>query len=74
LALSYFAVIFLLPNTQQFFSAFTPSLEPKHKEKLWGLEKLAWAPNWQWAIVCSTMFGLALMNISREAEFIYFQF
>jgi hypothetical protein len=73
-AITYFAIIFLLPNTQQLFADFEPSLEPKRKEKLWGLERLAWAPNRQWAIICSGMFAIALMNMGSKSEFIYFQF
>jgi alginate O-acetyltransferase complex protein AlgI len=69
-----FSIIFLLPNTQQLFAAFDPSLEPKRKETLWGFEKLTWAPNWQWAVICSSMFALALMNMGQEVEFVYFQF
>lgn len=70
----YFTIIFLLPNTQQLFIQYEPSLEPQRKERLWGLEKLAWTPNWQWAVACSSMFGLALMNMNKASEFIYFQF
>lgn len=73
-ALIYFSIVFLLPNTQQLFAEFQPSLEPKRSETLWGLEKIGWKPNWQWAIICSTMFALALMNMSQEVEFVYFQF
>lgn len=73
-AVVYFAIIFLLPNTQQFFAKFEPSLEPNRNEKLWGLEKLAWEPNRRWAIICSGMFAIALMNMGSKSEFIYFQF
>lgn len=69
-----FAIIYLLPNTQQLFIDFEPSLEPRREEKLWGLERIKWKPNPLWAIVCSGMFVAAFVNISKVSEFIYFQF
>ena len=73
-AVLYFAIIFFLPNTQQFFAEHEPSLEPKRKEKLWGLEKMAWAPTRPWAIICSVLFALGLLNLGTEIEFVYLQF
>lgn len=69
-----FAIIYLLPNTQQFFSNYDPSLEPQRNELLWGLEKVKWSPSWYWAIYCSGLFVAAFLNISKASEFIYFQF
>ena len=69
-----FAIIFLLPNTQQLFVDHEPSLEPPRKEVRWALEKLKWSPNWQWAVICSAMFVTAMLNMSKVSEFIYFQF
>jgi D-alanyl-lipoteichoic acid acyltransferase DltB (MBOAT superfamily) len=69
-----FLIVYLLPNTQQFFGDFEPSLEPPRKESLWGLERLKWAPNGFWALYCATLFVAAFLNISKASEFIYFQF
>jgi len=69
-----FAIIYLLPNTQQFFIDHEPSLEPERNETLWGLEKLKWSPDWRWAIVFAGLFAFAFTNLSRVSEFIYFQF
>ena len=69
-----FAIIYLLPNTQQLFVDYEPSLEPPRKEDRRWLEKLKWEPNWQWATICSAMFIAAFVNMSKVSEFIYFQF
>ncbi len=69
-----FAIVYLLPNTQQFFGNYEPSLEPPRKETLRGLETLKWSPNAIWAVVFAAVFVVGLMNISKANEFIYFQF
>ena len=69
-----FAIIYLLPNTQQLFIDYEPSLEPRRNETLWGLEKIKWAPNSRWAAICSLMLAASLLNMNRISEFIYFQF
>jgi len=70
-----FSIIFLLPNTQQLFVDYEPSLEPlRPNEARWGLEKLKWKPSGRWAIYCSGLFITALLNMSKVSEFIYFQF
>ena len=74
LATVYFSIIFLLPNTQQLFIHYEPSLESRHKEVLTGFEKLVWAPNRWWALLCSSLFMIALLNMNKPSEFIYFQF
>jgi len=73
-AVPLFLIIYLMPNTQQLFESYEPSLEPKRNEHRWGLERINWAPNWQWAAICSTMFAVSLLNMNRVSEFIYFQF
>jgi len=70
----YFAIIFLLPNTQQLFGKFEPSLEPEHREPLTWLESIRWKPDVIWALVCAAMFVAALLSMSKVSEFIYFQF
>jgi alginate O-acetyltransferase complex protein AlgI len=69
-----FAITLLLPNTQQLFIDYEPSLEPRRKETLWGLDRIKWAPDWSWATLCSAMLIAAIFNMSKVSEFIYFQF
>jgi hypothetical protein len=69
-----FAIIFLLPNTQQLMIDYEPSLEPARTERMSILERIRWQPSLSWALCVGGFFALALLQMNRVSEFIYYQF
>jgi alginate O-acetyltransferase complex protein AlgI len=69
-----FAIIFLLPNTQQFMIDYEPSLEPVRTERMSILERIRWRPSRNWALFVGGLFAFALLQMNRISEFIYYQF
>lgn len=62
-------IVFLLPNTQQFFKKYKPCLEDNFKPGRW-----AWSPKWQYAIFMSIVSALAFFGLTQYSEFLYFNF
>lgn len=65
-----FALVWLLPNTQQFMGRYRPALDSGDEEAC----RLVWRPHAAWALAITAMALLALMQMSRVSEFLYFQF
>ena len=64
-------IAFFLPNTQQFFSSYSPSLDKvTYIDKF----KITWSPNMVWGGVVGLMFVISVLMMSGESEFLYFQF
>lgn len=70
------AVALLLPNSLQFLARFEPALDfterPGHTHPLTGV--LAWRPTLPWALASSVLAGIAILRLSIESEFLYWQF
>ncbi len=72
------AIVWAWPNTQQWLARFEPALDshvvPQAQAfaNMW--QKVLWQPTWQWAIITAAIGGVALLNMSRISEFLYFQF
>lgn len=62
-------VVFLLPNTQQFFKKYNPCLENNFKSGRW-----TWSPKWYYAIFMSLITALAFFGLTQYSEFLYFNF
>lgn len=77
-----FAIVWILPNSQQWLRNFRVGIEPlgrkdKFTGQVLGSAKKQWpfftlSP--KWAIIISILLTIAVMNISHTQEFIYFQF
>jgi D-alanyl-lipoteichoic acid acyltransferase DltB (MBOAT superfamily) len=65
-----FALVWLLPNTQQFMNRYRPALGVSDD----GSRCLLWHPHVIWALVISMIALLALMQMFHVSEFLYFQF
>ena len=72
LALGY-AVVWLLPNTQQILSHFKPSLHPELVQAETALH-VFWKPNLAWALGLGYLFFFALVRLQVPSSFLYFQF
>lgn len=69
----YLAIVWLLPNTQQFMSAFdTAWSRLDHAGP--GPLRISWQPQRRYALLAVAMFTLSLVNFTRISQFLYFQF
>jgi D-alanyl-lipoteichoic acid acyltransferase DltB (MBOAT superfamily) len=65
-----FAVVWLLPNTQQFMGRYSPALDAGDGDS----SHPAWCPHPAWALAIAAIALLAMMQMSHVSEFLYFQF
>ena len=72
LAIGY-AIVWLMPNTQQIMSRFKPSLHPELIQSE-GLVKLFWKPSIVWALGVGYLFFFSLVRLQVPSTFLYFQF
>ncbi len=63
------AVVWILPNTQEWMSAYAPSWDavPRRAKFIWNATRLQ-------AALMGVVFVWCLMNFGRASEFLYFQF
>ena len=66
------AIIWLLPNTQQFMRRYRPALDDL-SNKVADRQPL-WQPTLGWALAAGLLAAVAVMKISMVSEFLYFQF
>jgi alginate O-acetyltransferase complex protein AlgI len=66
------AIVWFAPNTQQIMSDWEPVYETLSIDA--AKRRLIWQPTPKWAFVCSVVTVLAILQISRATEFLYFQF
>lgn len=65
LALAWFA-----PNIYRIMRNFEPALNlPEEKPA-----RLAWKPNWAWAVPVAALGFFSIINMNKESAFLYFQF
>lgn len=62
------------PNTQQITARFQPSLEKIEPLTRGWWARLAWEPDRKWSFACALLFLLAVLQLSKITEFLYFQF
>lgn len=78
----WLAVLWILPNTQQWLSRFRPALDyNKHHglldRRVSMLDRFScfhWRPIMLWGIYGGLLFSVSLLSMSRVSEFLYFQF
>jgi alginate O-acetyltransferase complex protein AlgI len=71
--------VWLLPNTQQWMRRFRPAFEHSRGERHWArddepLWRIRWRPSAAWGILVAAMAALAVAQMARATEFIYYQF
>ncbi len=69
--MAYFAIVWLMPNSQQIMAKFPATLSQVATGRYRFLE---WAPNPKWAIPMGVCAALAIASLSQHSEFLYFQF
>jgi alginate O-acetyltransferase complex protein AlgI len=67
----YFAIVWILPNSQQILEKYSPALGQIQKNRF-GI--LQWSPSVRWAVLIGVAGSLAIASISHQTEFLYFQF
>lgn len=75
LAASFLA--FLMPNTQQIMSRFSPALssgDTSVASSSVAVRTIEFNPSWQWGVVIGVILVLSLLSLNRPTEFLYFQF
>ncbi len=77
----WLGVIWVLPNTQQFLARFEPAYNVDEQALVGGgmpylsrVWAMIWAPRATWGIVIGLMFGLSVMSLNQQSEFLYYQF
>jgi hypothetical protein len=68
-----FAIVWLLPNTQQILARFE-SAEGVQPPTGWLGRRLLWQPNLTWALTLGIAFLLSLAFMENTSRFLYFQF
>jgi len=77
------AVVWLLPNVQEWLGNYRPVLEWKSLQKSLRSPQPFWQPLWQrwqwrpslgWSAVMVGLFWASVLSLAKESEFIYFQF
>ncbi len=64
-------VVWFAPNTQQFLSAYRPALTlPADVSS----GRFKWSPRPVYALIAALLVTLAIFNLHRQSEFLYFQF
>ncbi len=64
-----YGIVWLLPNTQQIFARYAPTIEPVRPGALFQFSVAV-----PWAIVLGCGAALAVLSLGGSSEFIYFQF
>lgn len=73
--LALLGVVWFAPNTQQIMADWQPAYEKISEESraarpAW----LGWQPSTRWAVTMSFVTVIAILELSRASEFLYFQF
>lgn len=70
-----YVLILILPNTEQIFHKHRPQFADKSMEKSRvSVKRIYWRESLPWAVFLAILFFTAMVLMTREIEFIYFQF
>lgn len=64
-------IVWCLPNSHQIMGTYSPAL---YKPQPASLAFLRWQPTFKWLVILALLLSLCLMNLHKEARFLYFQF
>lgn len=69
-------IALFLPNTQEIMREYEPTIDYQSSKSAIPkiLRKIKWQPNNLWVIICTVITIISLFSISKDNEFIYFQF
>lgn len=73
LAPLYLAIVWLMPNTQQFMRHFSPAWGKPIEAAAFAFN-FVWQPRRRYALLTIAMLTLSLVNFTRVSQFLYFQF
>ncbi len=82
-AIGFIAILWFVPNTQQFMAWFRPAFDHDRKyaerwppllEGLLGQTRLRWRPRAASAVLVGVMAAIAGLSLTRVSEFLYFDF
>ena len=63
-----------MPNTQEIMGRFDLVLQRADGRDRTVASSISWRPNLRWAVVAAVVFVIALLNLARPSEFLYYQF
>ncbi len=69
-----YVIVWALPNTQQIFGHFLPSIERLTSDTNQGLVRIVWSPNAAWGMTLGLVLFLILVKMQDPSTFLYFQF
>jgi len=69
-----FAVVWLLPNSAELLRKYRPVVSPELLPSSSLSLPLVWRATTPWAVITAVMFLIAVMNLGKVSEFIYFNF
>ena len=69
--LALLAIVWCLPNSHQIMGIHSPALA---KPQPTSIAFLRWEPTAKWLVILAGLLLLCLMNLHKEARFLYFQF
>jgi D-alanyl-lipoteichoic acid acyltransferase DltB (MBOAT superfamily) len=64
------AVAWIMPNSQQLLQIYRPALE----QPITRSDMPKWRPTLRWSLLMGTMGAVAMLNMSKVSEFLYYQF
>lgn len=76
-------IVWFMPNTQEWFSTHRPALNYQKKQPQIAISQrvnttakkiLQWQPNRLWAVLCAGLTAIALLNLTKVSQFLYFEF
>ncbi|GGC03353.1 alginate O-acetyltransferase [Oxalicibacterium flavum] len=67
----FLSIAWFFPNAHQIMGEYSPALFKTGNAK-WRF--MQWQPTWQWLLVMLFLLFLCLINLHKEARFLYFQF
>ena len=67
--LALLPIAWWMPNSQQITARFPVVLDPPESRSRW-----SWTPSLPWAIAAAVLFTIALLNLTKPSEFLYYQF
>jgi hypothetical protein len=68
-----FLVATLLPNSLQIMARYEPALEVGQRSAA-APARFTWRPTFSWALAVSVVAAAAILRLSAESEFLYWQF
>ena len=68
------AIAWWMPNSQDIMARVEVVLPGAHAADRPRPSRIAWRPTLSWAIVAAVLFTIALLNLTKPSEFLYYQF